>query len=136
MNCNSLFTKTETILSFFRSTVHRGAFCQFSFRRIYYYGSNKSTGKEIGKTHLCVVGRCPNLTFKVNFLSKIIFIVSLTESFQCYTGNLPSAVHRGAFFQFLFWWIHYCHSSKSTGKETGKTHLCFMKKSSPQNFLE
>ena len=33
-------------------------------------------------------------------------------------------VHRGAFFQFLFRWIHYCHSSKSTGKETGKTHLC------------
>ena len=35
-----------------------------------------------------------------------------------------NAVHRGAFFQFLFRWIHYCHSSKSTGKETGKTHLC------------
>ena len=29
-----------------------------------------------------------------------------------------------AFFQFLFCWIHYCHSSKSTGKETGKMHLC------------
>ena len=35
-------------------------------------------------------------------------------------------MHRGAFFQFLFRWIHYCHSSKSTGKETGKTHLCAM----------
>ena len=23
-----------------------------------------------------------------------------------------------------FRWIYYCHSSKSTGKETGKTHLC------------
>ena len=23
-----------------------------------------------------------------------------------------------------FWWIYYCHSSKSTEKETGKTHLC------------
>ena len=33
-------------------------------------------------------------------------------------------LYRGAFFQFLFWWIYYCHSSKSTGKETGKTHLC------------
>ena len=32
--------------------LHRGAFCQFSFRWIYYYGSNKSTGKETGKTHL------------------------------------------------------------------------------------
>ena len=26
--------------------------CQFPFWWIYYYGSNKSTGKEIGKTHL------------------------------------------------------------------------------------
>ena len=33
-------------------------------------------------------------------------------------------VHRGAFCQFNFWWIYYCHSSKSTGKETGKSHLC------------
>ena len=33
----------------------RGAFCQFPFRWIYYYGSNKSTGKETGKTHLCAV---------------------------------------------------------------------------------
>ena len=33
--------------------MHRGAFYQFSFRWIYYYGSNKSTGKETGKTHLC-----------------------------------------------------------------------------------
>ena len=35
--------------------VHRGAFCQFPFRWIYYYGSNKSTVKEIGKMYLCVV---------------------------------------------------------------------------------
>ena len=34
---------------------HRGAFCQFPFRWIYYYGSNESTGKETGKTHLCVL---------------------------------------------------------------------------------
>ena len=33
-------------------------------------------------------------------------------------------VDRGAFFQFFFRSIHYCHSSKSTGKETGKNHLC------------
>ena len=32
--------------------MHRGAFCQFPFRWIYYYGSNKSTGKETGKMHL------------------------------------------------------------------------------------
>ena len=35
------------------STLHRGAFCQFPFR---YYGRNKSTGKETGKTHLCGIG--------------------------------------------------------------------------------
>ena len=35
--------------------VHRGAFCQFPFRWIYYYGSIKSTGKKTGKTHLCAV---------------------------------------------------------------------------------
>ena len=31
-------------------TVHRGAFCQFPFQWIYYYDSNKSTGKETGKS--------------------------------------------------------------------------------------
>ena len=34
------------------------------------------------------------------------------------------AVYRGAFCQFLFWWIYYSSSSKSTGKKTGKMHLC------------
>ena len=33
-------------------------------------------------------------------------------------------LHRGAFCQFLFRWIYYCHISKSTGKNTGKKHLC------------
>ena len=31
--------------------MHRGAFCQFSFQWIHYYGSNKSTGLETGKSH-------------------------------------------------------------------------------------
>ena len=35
--------------------LHRGAFFQFLFRCIYYYGSNESTGEETGKTHLCAV---------------------------------------------------------------------------------
>ena len=35
--------------------LHRSAFCQFPFLWIYYYGSNKSTGKETGKMHLCVL---------------------------------------------------------------------------------
>jgi hypothetical protein len=33
-------------------------------------------------------------------------------------------VHRGAFCQFPFQWIYYWHSSKFTGNETGKIHLC------------
>ena len=37
-----------------------------------------------------------------------------------------TTVHRGTFFQCLFRWIYCCHSSKSTGKETGKTHLCVL----------
>ena len=36
------------------------------------------------------------------------------------------AMHRGAFCQFIFQWIHCCHSSKSTRKETVQTHLCAM----------
>ena len=35
--------------------LHRGAFCQSSLQWIYYYGNNKSTGKETGKTHLCAL---------------------------------------------------------------------------------
>ena len=33
--------------------LHRGAFCQFSFLYIYYYGRNKSTRKDTGNLHLC-----------------------------------------------------------------------------------
>ena len=33
-------------------------------------------------------------------------------------------VHRGEFCHFPFRWIYYCHISKSTGKETCKTHFC------------
>ena len=32
--------------------------------------------------------------------------------------------NRGAFYQYPFRQIYYCHSSKSTKKKTGKTHLC------------
>ena len=35
--------------------MHKSVFGQFSFRWIYYYGSNKFTGKETDKTHLCAV---------------------------------------------------------------------------------
>ena len=38
--------------------------------------------------------------------------------------NFYLAVHGGTLGQFPFRWIYHCHSSKSTGKETGKTTLC------------
>ena len=40
---------------------NRGAFCHFPFRWIYYYGSNKSTKKETGITHLCGPVYCSQL---------------------------------------------------------------------------
>ena len=51
-SCYFLF---HSILYFSFWGMHRGAFCKFPFRWIYYCGSNKSTGKETGKTHLCAV---------------------------------------------------------------------------------
>ena len=35
-----------------------------------------------------------------------------------------NSMHRSAICEVLFRWIYYCHSSESTGKKTGKTHLC------------
>ena len=35
--------------------MHRGVICWFPFRWIDNYGSNKSTRKETGETHLCAV---------------------------------------------------------------------------------
>ena len=37
------------------TSLHRGAFCQFTFRWIRYYDSNKSTALETGKSHLCAL---------------------------------------------------------------------------------
>ena len=45
----------------------RGVFSQFPFRWIYYYGSNKSTGKETGKTHLLTQDCCPSISLKQCF---------------------------------------------------------------------
>ena len=40
---------------------------------------------------------------------------------------INTTMHRSAFCQSSFWWIYYWrNSSISTGKETGKTHLCAM----------
>jgi hypothetical protein len=49
--------------------------------------------------------------------------------------NTTKALQRGAFCQFPFLLIHYCHS-KSTGKETGKMHLCALaQKAKARGFL-
>ena len=48
--------------------------------------------------------------FVTNYLQVVIYLVLV--------------VHRGALCRFPFRWIYYWHSCKSTGKETGKTHLC------------
>ena len=45
-------------------------------------------------------------------------------------------LHRGALCQFPFRWIYYCHRSKSTGKETGKTHLCAVYVSNSKKYLQ
>ena len=49
--------------------MHRGAFCQFPFRSIYYCHSSKSNGKETDKTHICVLYLCetPFLHYKFSF---------------------------------------------------------------------
>jgi hypothetical protein len=50
-----------------------------------------------------------------------------TLGFKIFTAcsiQLNTAAHRGAFCQFPFRWIYYCHISKSTGKETDKTQFC------------
>ena len=49
--------------------LHKDAFCQFPFRWIYYYVSNKSTGKETDKVHLCAVVRLPKnaQVFRIHF---------------------------------------------------------------------
>ena len=51
--------KNNTLKLFMRERSHNNTaqrcVLQFPFRWIYYYGSNKSTGKETGKTHLCAL---------------------------------------------------------------------------------
>ena len=61
------------------------------------------------------------------FAEQVSFLVCLLEKIYdkiIHASAVSSALHSGAFCQFPFLWIHYCHSRKSTGKETGKTHLC------------
>ena len=43
------FNRRYSLLSSRPAPAHRGGFCQFPFRWIYYYGSNESTGKNLEK---------------------------------------------------------------------------------------
>ena len=51
-------------------------------------------------------------------------IVQLSRIYQARSHQVVATLHRGAFFQFSFWWIHYYGSNKSTRLEIGKSHLC------------
>ena len=57
------------------------------------------------------------LVFNMNF-------ISMPTVFVYNRGSINATALSGAFGQFTFRWIYYCHSSKSTKKETGKMHLC------------
>ena len=62
---------------------------------------------------------CSHLSYPIFYQS----CVKIRKTFT-YRKVASSRLHRGAFCQFPFRWIYYCHSSKSTGTETGKTHIC------------
>ena len=68
--------------------MHRGAFCKFPFRWIYYYVSNKSTGKGTGKTHLCALVRFWLLAYKTILRVKVNKL-GLTWGWQCPTWATP-----------------------------------------------
>ena len=51
-NKSGIFPRELLFQTNLANTVHRGAFCQFPFWRIYYYGSKKSTKIEIGTTQI------------------------------------------------------------------------------------
>ena len=72
---------------FLVNPLHRGAFCQFPFQWIYYYGSNKSTRKETGKMHLCAL--CCGY-----FLIEINFAKSYSSPNLLYTPDLVATVAR------------------------------------------
>ena len=90
------------------STVHRGAFCQFPFWWIYYYGSNKSTGKETGETHLCAVyiKHRSNQTKHYHLQLQANPLKNVQKNFSIYGRNRIVPWH---FFKILGWgfWGHW-----------------------------
>ena len=70
-----------------------------------------------------------NESCTILFLGSFAKVSYFWGRFFCFHGQNKYKIrlctlHRGAFCQLPFRWIYYCHSSKSTGKETGKMHLC------------
>ena len=68
-----------------------------------------------------------------NFFHWVFFLKAYWEfkgqkiskvNYGVFNSPKKGTMHRGVICQFLFRWIFYCHSSKSTGKKTAKTHLC------------
>ena len=73
--------------------------------------------KSLKKLHTCILLKSiSNTTLKIGCMS-LLFL-------PFFHWSLEHATHRGAFCQFPFRWIYYYDGNKSTGKETGKTHLC------------
>ena len=93
--------------------LHRGAFCQFPFWWIYYCHSRGWTEKEytnVFKSGGNILGQSASKRYNKLFIIK----------FPHFKGNL---IIRLKNVSVLF----FCSpSSKSTGKETGKTHLCVL----------
>ena len=49
---------------------------------------------------------------------KLVLIINFDRFLVLHT------VHTGVIYQFFVRWILYCHCDKSTGRKTGKSHLC------------
>ena len=87
--------------------------------------------KKMWKIWACIeIYNWPN-TYYINALQSTLVLENSPKNVQnmslywdLWLTYYIKAWHRGAFCQFTFRWIYYCHSIKSTGKDTGKMHLC------------
>ena len=78
-------------------SLQTGTFCQFPFRWIYYYGSNKATGKETDKTHLCVHCSICKITTSYESLTLIFEINNFLLSPCMYSNNSQPIKHLSYF---------------------------------------
>ena len=60
---------------------------------------------------------CSDKTAGKGFMRRVLLV-------QLKSHSDASSSSQRCLFSVFFRWIYYCHSSKSAGKETGKTHLC------------